>query len=137
MPASSAHGPGKKKSTRITKARQYLKPLLVQCALAAVRDPKSYFGIKYGRIKKRRGHKKAIIAIARMMLICIYHMILTGESFHPSDYEELMNPKPRKPKELTIKSAVDFLVSSGVDLDTIITAYKQAPPAQSPYTAVC
>ena len=72
-----------------------------------------------------------------MMLICIYHMILTGESFHPSDYEELMNPKPRKPKELTIKSAVDFLVSSGVDLDTIITAYKQAPPAQSPYTDVC
>ena len=128
---------GKKKSTRITKAGQYLKPLLVQCALAAVKDPKSYFGIKYGKIKKRRGHKKAIIAIARMMLICIYHMILTGESFHPSDYDELMNPKPRKPKEYTIESAMDFLVSSGVDLDTIITAYKQAPPAQSPHTAVC
>ena len=127
----------KKKSVRITKAGQYLKPLLVQCALSAIKDKKGYFGIKYYRIRKRRGHKKAIIAIARMMLICIYHMILTGESFHPSDYEELMNPKPRKPKEYTIESAMDFLVSSGVDLDTIITAYKQAPPAQSPHTAVC
>lgn len=118
----------KKKSTRITKAGQYLKPLLVQCALAAVKNPKSYFGIKYNRIKKRRGHKKAIIAIARMMLISIYHMILTGESFKPSDYDELMNPKPKKPKELTIESAVDFLVSSGVDLETVVSAFKQTPP---------
>ena len=127
---------GKKKSTRITKAGQYLKPLLVQCALAAIKDPNSYFGIKYNRIKKRRGHKKAIIAIARMMLICIYHMILTGKSFKPSDYDELMNPKPKKSKELTIESAMDFLVASGVDLDTVITAFKQAPPAQPSVPAV-
>ena len=121
----------KKKSTRITKAGQFLKPLLVQCALAAVKDPNGYFGIKYRRIKKRRGHKKAIIAIARMMLISIYHMILTGESFNPSDYEELMNPKPRDPREFTIESAVDFLKSSGADINTIIASLKGAPPDQS------
>ena len=41
---------------------------MVQCALAAIKSKKQpYFAIKYGRIKKRRGHKKAIIAIARMM----------------------------------------------------------------------
>lgn len=126
---------GKKKSTRITKAGQYLKPLLVQCALAAIKNPKSYFGIKYNRIKKRRGHKKAIIAIARMMLICIYHMILTGESFNPSDYDELMNPKPKKSKDLTIESALDFLISSGVDLETITTAFKQPPPSPASATS--
>ena len=60
---------GKKKSNRVSKAGQYLKPLLVQCALAAIRSKKNpYFAIKYQRIKKRRGHKKAVIAIARMML---------------------------------------------------------------------
>jgi transposase len=122
---------GKKKSTRITKAGQYLKPLLVQCALAAIKNPKSYFGIRYNRIKKRRGHKKAIIAIARMMLICLYNMILTGESFKPSDYDELMNPKPKKPKELTIESAIDFLVKSGVKPETVISAFSQTPPSQS------
>ena len=53
----------KKKSVRISKAGQYLKPLMVQCALGAIKDKESYFGIKYTRIKKRRGHKKAIIAI--------------------------------------------------------------------------
>lgn len=120
----------KKKSTRITKAGQFLKPLLVQCALAAIKNPEGYFGIKYRRIKKRRGHKKAIIAIARMMLTCIYNMILTGESFNPSDYDELMNPNPRKPRELTIESAVDFLKASGADIDSIIDSLK-APPLDS------
>lgn len=122
---------GKKKSVRISKAGQYLKPLLVQCALAAIKDPKGYFGIKYRRIKKRRGHKKAIIAIARMMLICIYHMILTGESFKPSDYEELMNPKPKKFKELTVSNAIEFLKENGVDIEMIKAAYSnQNPPPE-------
>lgn len=123
---------GKKKSTRITKAGQYLKPLLIQCALNAIKDPKGYFGIKYRRIKKRRGHKKAIVAIARMMLICIYHMILTGEEFRPSDYDELMNPKPKKFKELTVSDAITFLKESGIDIETIRSAYETAgsPPGE-------
>ncbi|MFR6591618.1 transposase [Catenibacterium sp.] len=66
----------KKKSVRISKAGQYLKPLLVQCALGAIKDKEGYFGIKLFSYQKRRGHKKAIIAIARMMLVSIYHMIL-------------------------------------------------------------
>ena len=120
---------GKKKSVRITKAGQYLKPLLVQCALAAIKDPKGYFGIKYRRIRKRRGHKKAIIAIARMMMVCIYHMILTGEAFNPSDYEELMNPEPKKFKELTIDSAISFLKENSIDIEMIIAALtNESPP---------
>lgn len=125
----------KKKSTRITKAGQYLKPLLVQCALAAIKDHDGYFGIKYLRIKKRRGHKKAIIAIARMMLTCIYNMILTGESFNPSDYDELMNPTPRKPKELTIESAIEFLRSSGTDLNQIIKSFSMPDDERSAATS--
>lgn len=109
----------KKKSVRISKAGQYLKPLLVQCALASIRSKGSYFEIKYNRIKKRRGHKKAIIAIARMMLVCIYHMILTGENFNPSDYESLMNPNLKKETKLTVESALQFLQQSGIDISSI------------------
>ena len=73
---------GKKKSVRIAKAGDYLKPMMVQCALAAIKSKKQpYFAIKYGRIQKRRGHKKAIIAIARMMMICIYHMVSEKKPF--------------------------------------------------------
>lgn len=75
----------KKKSIRCSKAGQYLKPLLVQCALAAIISKKEpYFAIKYQRLAKRRGKKKAIIAIARMMLIIIYHMLSNNVDFHPS-----------------------------------------------------
>ena len=110
----------KKKSVRISKAGQYLKPLLVQCALGAIKDKDSYFGIKYALIKKRRGHKKAIIAIARMMLVSIYHMILTGEVFKPSDYEIFKNPHPSvKQQELTEKSAIEFLKKSGFDVSKL------------------
>lgn len=107
----------KQKSVRISKAGQYLKPLLVQCALSAIRVKNGYFSQKYARIKKRRGHKKAIIAIARMMLVCIYHMILTGETFNPSDYESFKNPKPKKEKnQYTVESALEFLKSQGIDV---------------------
>jgi len=51
-----------------------------------------YFAIKYQRIAKRRGKKKAIIAIARMMLTGIYHMLTDNKDFHPDDYEATVNP---------------------------------------------
>ena len=112
---------GKKKSVRISHAGQYLKPLLVQCALSAVKSKKEpYFAIKYNRLKKRRGHKKAIIAIARMMLTCIYHMIKSGQDFNPTDYKELTNPKSQPIKvELTVETAIQFLASKGLDISSL------------------
>ena len=111
---------GKKKSVRISKAGQFLKPLLVQCALAASRNQKMpYFAIKYQRIKKRRGHKKAIIAIARMMLTCIYHMIQTGEVFNPTDWREVAPQVPRK-QVLTDESAIAFLAAQGYNVSSLV-----------------
>lgn len=110
----------KKKSVKISKAGSYIKPLLVQCALAAIKsNSEPYYKIKYERIKKRRGHKKAIIAIARMMLVAIYHILLTGETFNPSDIEEIHNPKTSKNKTLTIESALIFLKEQGLDISSI------------------
>lgn len=110
---------GKKKSVRISKAGCYLKPLLVQCALAAIKSKEeTYYRIKYDRIKKRRGHKKALVAIARMLLVSIYHMIQTGEDFHPSDYDSLKNPTPVK-SSLTPEIALDYLKSLGVDTSSL------------------
>ena len=78
-----------------------------------------YFAIKYKRLKKRRGHKKAIVAVARMMLVSIYHMVMNGEAFNPSDYEELKNPKP-KAEPMTEESALAFLEAQGYDISKIV-----------------
>ena len=113
---------GKKKSVRIAKAGDYLKPMMVQCALAAVKNKKQpYFAIKYGRIKKRRGHKKAIIAIARMMMVCIYHMVSEKKSFNPTDYEELMDPRNHVERVVLNETNVfAYLESLGYDSSKLV-----------------
>lgn len=104
----------KKKSVRISHAGTYLKPLLIQCALAALKDKQCpYFKIKYDKIKKRRGHKRAIVAIARMMVVCLYHMFKDLKDFRPSDYDELVNPNPPKPRKQDIQTAIELLQSVG------------------------
>lgn len=106
----------KKKSTRCSKSGQYLKPLLIQCAFAAVRSKKEpYFAIKYHCLAKRRGKKKAIIAIARMMLTSIYHMLSNNEDFHPDDYEATVHPPKQKPVVLTLDNTLQFLREQGAD----------------------
>lgn len=116
----------KKKSTRCSRAGQYLKPLLVQCALAAVKSKKQpYYAIKYQRIAKRRGKKKAAIAIARMMLVSIYHMLLTGEEYLPNDYEAIIHPKKQKAVSFTVENALQFLREQGADENTLLLLQQQ------------
>jgi transposase len=80
---------GKKKSVRISRAGVYLKPVLVQCANNAIKCKDfPHYRARYEAIKLRRGHKRAIIAIARMMLTAIYCMLSTGELFNPVLYEQ-------------------------------------------------
>lgn len=61
--ATNNESAGKEKSVRISKAGCYLKPLLGQCATAVVKSEKHpEIRNRYLNLKKRRGHKKAIIA---------------------------------------------------------------------------
>ncbi len=118
-PASNESG-GKKKSTKVGKGGHYLKPLLVQCALAATKSTKKcpYFRYKYQTLKKRRGHKKAIIAIARKMLVAVYHMIRDNADFNPVDYEDIMGQN-NKSKGLDLKNVIAFLGEHGADENII------------------
>jgi len=92
---SNDQSAGKKKSTKISRAGVYIKPIMVQCALAAIKS-KSFlhYRQRYEALKYRRGHKKAIIAIARMMLTAIYTMLSNGKLFNYQMYDESL----RKPE---------------------------------------
>ena len=77
---------GKKKSVRISRAGVYLKPCLVEVAHCSIKDKtNTYYAEKYNKISKRRGKKRTIIAIARKILVAIYHMLSTGEVWNPTD----------------------------------------------------
>ena len=116
---------GKKKSVRITRAGVYLKPALVEAAHAAVKatEKSPYFRIKYEKIMKRRGKKRAIIAIARMILTSIYAMVSTGEVFNPSDLLKYDMPEEllKKRTLAEAKDAVKLLVSLGLVADGSIS----------------
>ena len=108
---------GKKKSVRITRAGVYLKPALVQVAHAAVKSNRSpYYKVKYERIMKRRGKKRAIIAVARMILTAVSHMLSTGEAWNPTDLYKIDMPEPlkNKQKEKAVKQAMKLLIAEGL-----------------------
>ena len=114
---SNNESAGKKKSVRITRAGVYLKPALVQVAHAAVKATDNpYYKVKYERISKRRGKKRAIIAIARMILTAIYNMVINGEEFNPSDLYKIDMPieLQEKQNEKAVKQAIKLLLSQQI-----------------------
>ena len=114
---------GKKKSVRIMRAGVYLKPTLVEIAHAAVKSKSSpYYKLKYDRISKRRGKKRAIIAIARMILTAVYHMLSTGEVWNPVDLNQVDMPPVLQEKELqkSLRRAANLLVAHGVIAQDLI-----------------
>ena len=116
---------GKKKSVRITRAGVYLKPALVQVAHAAVKSDKSpYYKAKYEHIMKRRGKKRAIIAIARMILTAAYQMLSTGEAWNPTDLYKIDMPEPLKEKqrEKAIKQAKKFFIAEGIINESLLAS---------------
>lgn len=111
---------GKKKTTRIGKAGQYIKPLLVQCALAASNPrSKKYPEIlaKSQQLRKRRGTKKARVAIARRLLTAIYQMLLKDEPYSP--YIASVAPSIPLKRILTADQALSLLRSKGFVIEDI------------------
>ena len=103
---------GKKKTTRISRAGVYIKPLLVQCANAALKSNKHpEIRNRYNAIKKRRGHRKAIIAIARMLLTAIYNILKKNEPYNAELYNK--SNLPPKNREVTIEQAIFLIQRQG------------------------
>ena len=97
----------------------------MQCALGAIRCKEDdYFLRKYRRIKPRRGHKRATVAISRMMLTCIYHMLTNGEVFNPTDRtaEDRRDEERRAVRaagDEQERMAIELLESRGYDVSLL------------------
>lgn len=98
----------KVKSRRISRAGSYLKPLLVQVANALIKSKKHpEFKERYHRIKSRRGHKKAVIAVCKMLLTAIWNMLSKLEPYNPEGFLE--HRPVRQEKTLTVSQALELL----------------------------
>ena len=105
-------GRTKIKSTRISRADSYLKPVLVQVANALIKSKKHPETTeRYRRIKSHRGHKKATIAIFRMLLTAIWHILTDLKLYTAKGY---LIPHPVKnDKILTTSQALNLLKLRG------------------------
>ena len=80
----------KRRRIGVRKGNRQLKRICVQIAWAASRKKGSFLRVRFGRLQSRIGRNKAIIALARQMLVLIYH-VLCGKPYTdlgPTFYDE-------------------------------------------------
>jgi len=93
---------GRNRSSRTPKGNKYLRTALVEAAHAAGRSQDTYLGEQYRRLARRRGKKRAAVAVAHSILVIMYHMIKNGTEYQErgSTYFDQLNPQ-RTQKWLT------------------------------------
>ncbi len=108
------------KSTRISRAGNYIKPILVQVANGLLRSRKHpEITDRYKRIRSHRGHKKAIIAICRMFLTAIWHIL---SDLKPYTAEGFLESRPvNESKVLTTSQALNLLKQHGYTIKDDVT----------------
>jgi transposase len=78
---------GKKKSGKTQKGNSFLKVALTESAWAASKTKDTSYNAFYHNIVRRRGKKRALVALAHRMLIDIYYVLKTGEAYQDIGFE--------------------------------------------------
>jgi transposase len=80
---------GKRRSGKTRNGNRWLRTALIEAAnSAAGRTRGTYLNAQYLRLKSRRGHSKAIVAVAHSILVSAYHVLTEGRPYADlgSDY---------------------------------------------------
>jgi len=72
---------GKIRSRKTLHGNKYLRRMLVQVAWSAGRSKKSFLGIKFSQLNQRMKSQKALLAIARKLLVIIFNMLSKKQPF--------------------------------------------------------
>ena len=72
---------GKRLSGTPTKGNVWLRAVLGEVAWAASRTRDTYLRAQFERLARRRGRKKAVVAVGHTILVIIYHLLRTGQPY--------------------------------------------------------
>lgn len=102
-------------SSATRKGNVHLTTILVEAASAAVKSKTTHLAGVFHRLRTRLGYKKAIMAIARKLLVIIYRLLSIK-----ADYQE---PQPRPAEEKAKLRAVRKRVKDlkGLDFQVSLT----------------
>lgn len=87
---------GKKRSTRLRKGDPWLKTMLNQAAWAASRARGTYLQAQYQRLWRKRGQKKALMAVAASILTAAYHMLKNDVPYKELGADYFQRREPNK-----------------------------------------
>lgn len=106
---------GKRRNTRTRDGNKYLRSALIESATSCVRKKESYLKAKYQRLARRRGKKKAIVAIAHQLLIIIYHILTKKEQYKElgADYYDKQKIESKK------QQAINSLEKLGYEIQLV------------------
>jgi transposase len=85
---------GKRRSGRSRQGSKWLRSTLIEAARAAARTRDTYLNAQYRRVRARRGANRASLAVAHSLLVAVWHMLQTGETYHDpgGDYYTRRDP---------------------------------------------
>jgi transposase len=95
---------GKKKSSKTQKGNSFLKGALTESAWAASKTKASSYSAIYHNIVRRRGKKRALIALAHRMLIDIYYVLKTGEPYQEIGAKAVYERTSKRREQSMIRS---------------------------------
>ena len=73
---------GKRRSGKTRKGDRWLRTALIEAAQSAAgRTKDTYLHAHYLRIKRRRGHSKAIVAVAHSILVAAYYILKNEQAY--------------------------------------------------------
>jgi transposase len=73
---------GKRRSGKTRDGNQYLRGQLIQGALGAIHSKGTALQARYHRVKRHRGHKKAVVAVAHQILEIAYYVMHDEVTYH-------------------------------------------------------
>jgi transposase len=104
---------GKHMKAAARKGNPYVCTTMVECAGAAVLKKDCHLGAKYRRLCARTGSKmKARMAIARKLLVIVYHVLSTLEPYH----EPEAKPQSPRSKQKSIQKHLKELQKLGLNV---------------------
>jgi transposase len=106
---SNDESAGKRRSSHIGPGNPWLRATLVEAAWAATHATHTYLAAQYRRLAARRGHKRALIAVAHSILLIAYRIIRDGGT-----YEDLgSNYFDERNRRATLRRSVQRLERLG------------------------
>jgi transposase len=109
---------GKRRPSGAGLGNTWLRTALIEAAWAASRARNSYLSTQYRRIARRRGSKRAALAIAHRLLVIAYHVLREGVVFTDLGPDHFDRLNATKAKRYHLKRLTEL----GCDVSTVSVA---------------